>query len=1520
VRATLSYGAFGRLRDRGIVWLVAGLAFAFSCQLANAQDCTRNMLTIAGPESYVATPDVQALHLTHGFTIECWAKVNTFVRLSAIVDKGSPARNCYGIFLSTDSTLFGFVRGNRNAFDTSAAVDTIANWHHYAFVFTPGDSLRFYVDSELQSSQYISFNSIDSSTDSLRIGISANGNVFLGSIDELRIWNIPRSLAQIRQTLFHTLPGTDSGLVLYYSFDDPAATARVHDFSGHGRDGFVCGQNAEILPSSSPILNSSPGYRLSALETNIVIPTRRCIASFDTVVHVRNLGSTPLFIDTAGFSNGQAFSIIPNSPFWLPADSSKIDSLRLHFQPHSGGVFYDSLYISSSSDCGGKVRIGLEATYDSVGLSESTDTLRFGPLTECSLPARQTITLKNTSSTDSVWVLSAIPPAGSGLTVLHSFPFALAPSQSVQITIQLSSGPRGPLTASIPFELDKCAFRDVMVNVSADRQQDALSMPPTIDFGSAENALGGVTRDTIIVVTNTGDVPTAISKMQAGPSGLIEILDARNGIYKAPGDTLQVRVRMHATDCGIQTAKINIQTSRCLVDTSTFLTINLFSPEPLAAPSVDWGSVCSLKDSTIFLSNPNGQPVTLDSITYSSNFVFSGTILQDTVPANASLPIPFEFNASRNGEYADTVYFHTSPCGTASAVFRGAWGYAGLSFTGPTLLFGRGCKTDPVRETTTLTNNSSRTVTLANNTYHGSLAFLFDTFTFPIVLAPGASKTFSVLYTPSLNILDSGTFSLLSSDGCVAASLQLRGSREIAKGNWSTPSGEFGTVCPGDTETIALDLQDRGIDSIDVLNTAISGSAFTLVQRPSSFGKDGIFDVRFVPQTEQDDSGTLSIVVDSCGTAFSIPLHGSGGPMPQMIAIDSSYDFGNVPVGDSEDYCFEVLNPSCTPLSLRVDTSVLNGAFRTVGASGPKTVRRGDTVFFCIQFKPSTYGERSSTLTLLADSGLTRTIALQGNGIAADVSVSPTVLDFGYVLRNTSSTLAAIDTNKGNAGTPITVSHDAATPFSVSTHDSLSAQSSDSVRVIFSPLTTGTFQDTLYLHWMGRTDSVILRGVGIESGLQVSAVGLDFGNVHIGHDSTRTIDLFALSGVPTIDSVHIRSVSPAPFDTFSYASDAILPHSIANGHDTVKLTVTYQARLEQSDTGELVLYSGADSISVPLVGRGVEAHPWISPDSIPFPAIVLGSSFQCEPVQIRNLGEYPLYINSIAISNPVFSASPIAPNEPILPGDTLFDTVTFTPARARQVTGTLAFHTSYRDSVLSVALSGTGIYPAGTGPSFGYTVASITTEPGEIDTIPVSISGVRLSMIDADSLVLDFHFDPEMVRMLGADAGQKQVPVSRFTRLNDHTVEVAVPMTSFTSGTVLRLYTEALLGPTPLSYITVAGVPIATQAASNGAFSEVDCSGPLHGVTLAGPYGVNAIVPNPTPDRARLPFTLGLDGPVTIVFYNSIGEVVKQVDAGTGTAGAHTLQLDLSDLPPGRYVYRLSSLDYHAEGAVVILR
>ncbi|HEX5316764.1 MAG TPA: LamG domain-containing protein, partial [Candidatus Kapabacteria bacterium] len=222
---------------------------------AHAQDCSRNMLHVFGPQSYVATPDAQALHLTKGFTIEYWARLDRLVNLSGVVDKGS-----YGIFLNADSSMFGVVR-KTNSFDiTAPANDSLQNWHHFAFVFTPGDSMRLYLDSSEVASVKSSILSIDSNTDSLRIAMSYAGASWLGSIDELRIWNTPRSIAEIKRTLFHTLAGNDSGLVLYYSFDDETGSRRIHDFSGHGHDGFIHGTSAEIVPSSSPILNGSPGF------------------------------------------------------------------------------------------------------------------------------------------------------------------------------------------------------------------------------------------------------------------------------------------------------------------------------------------------------------------------------------------------------------------------------------------------------------------------------------------------------------------------------------------------------------------------------------------------------------------------------------------------------------------------------------------------------------------------------------------------------------------------------------------------------------------------------------------------------------------------------------------------------------------------------------------------------------------------------------------------------------------------------------------------------------------------------------------------------------------------------------------------------------------------------------------------------------------------------------------------------------------------------------------------------------
>ncbi len=1502
---------------RAIVAIAAGMVCAVP--MLRAQDCSRNMLVITGSNTYVVTPGVAALNLTKGFTIECWAKVTSVTAGAALVDKAS-----YGIFLKNDSIFYGMVRHTTPVQNVAPPVDSPANWHHFAFTFTPGDSLRFYVDSFEVSSVSAAMSSIDSNTDSLRIGMSMAGNNFLGSIDEMRIWNVPRSLANIRQTLTHTLAGNNAGLVLYYSFDDNVGARRVHDFSGHGRDGFIRGINAEIAPSSSPMLDASPGFALSAREPRIVIPTLRCASSFDTVIHVRNLGPTPIFVDTVGFHLGVAFSIVPNAPFTLPADSTVVDSLRLHFEPNTGGVFDDSIYIASSSVCGGRIVIGVHASYDSVGLTCTPQTLNFGTLTQCQFPKTRSVTLRNTSVTDSVTIVNILLPPDSGLKVLNGFPIRLGPRQDTIVTIQIQAGARGSVSAVIGFALDKCS-READVNVTAVRARAELSMPASIDFGTTPSTLLGTTRDTTIIVTNSGDVANAISAIGVDDT-VLEILDERKGVFIPTGDTLQVRVRIHALGCGLVTEFLKIKSYFCSVDTGTNVSITLTPPTLLTMHALDMGISCQPRDTAIFVSNPGDQAVRLDTISYSTNSVFfNSTFFPLTIPAHDSVPIQLSFIPSKNGNFIDTAFVQMSPCGIAMEVFKGQLGYGGLAFNASQLNFGRGCKIDSVGEQDTITNATGDTVSFASNTYSGSLRFSVTPFSFPVVLPPGTSKEITVTYTPVLGALDTGTFTFVTFEGCPAAEFHLRGSREIANATWTQTVGEFDTICPGSVKDETFDLIDRGIDSIDVKSAAVTGAGFTLLKTPATFAGDGLFTVRFTPNNTQEYSGMITILADSCGTTFLLPLHGSGGSTPHITLSDTVHDFDSVLAGDSATYCIAVSNPSCQPIQVRVDTSNIGALpFRITNAPKLEPLAPGDTAYLCVKFIPKTAGAFQCSLLIAGDSSSPKTVVLHGVGLAPDVRIHPHVIDFGYVFADSSETKIVYDSNAGNQAAEISIAHDASV-FSAQASAVLASLTEDSIPVTFKPIVgTGLVYDTLRFAWNGHSDSVILRGFGTEKGLQLSAVALDFGDVHVGKDSTIPLYLFATNNFPTMDSINILHTLLVMPDTFTAFPDSALPYTIKNDRDTLTILLTYHARLEQRDTVFVIVHVGMDSVAVPVTARGVEAHPWINPTSNSWTGILLDTPTKFLPVQIGNRGDYPLYIDSIFTTDPAFVASPIAPSEAILPGTTRDDTVTFTPIRTRLVTATLGFRTSYRDSVLTVLLSGTGKYPANTGPSFGYSVASRVEEPGQNDSIPIVMNGIRLSKIDADSVVLDIRFDPQMVMAMGADGGTNANPVSKFTHLNDSTVEASIARSNFLiTDTVMRLYTQALLGPNPVSYIHVLNsAPTADQPESvtDGMFTVEDCGGLVQGVQFAGPYSTNAIVPNPTADKVSLTFEIGWDAPVTLDVYNALGEKAKHIEMGTLQTGTHTVSIDVSDLPQGRYVYRLKSLDYHAEGALAIMR
>lgn len=1486
---------------------------------AEAQNCPRGMVTMSGPASYVASPGVQALNLTHGFTIECWAQVNGLNPNSGIIVKGRGSFSAYGIFLGPDSEYLGVIRRIKPDSAIMSPMDSFYNWHHIALVFRPGDSLYLYVDTlEVASTNAKNITVLDSSTDSIRIGMNADSNWFWGSIDEVRIWDAPRSLATIRANMFTVVPGSDPNLALYYTFDDGPGLNRVHDFSGHGRDGFLRGPSVDLLNSTSPMRNTAPGWQLAAREQRIVIPTVRCMGSFDTVIHVHNIGPRPDTVTSYTFSTQGAFSSVSNFPIPLPNDSSYYVPIDLHFEPGASGYFDDTLSIIGNNGCGGQINVAIHAAYDSVGLSFAPSVLNFDSILSCDPIPIRTVTVKNVSLTDSVTLVKPVIPPGSGLVLLTTFPRKLGPGQTMIDSFTLVPGVRGPVSLQAGIQLDKCS-RIAQLTVTGYRQQPELSMPAVIDFGAVPADLASITRDTMIVVTNTGNTMTAIQSVTASDPMLM-VLDGRTNIFRAPGDTLQLHLRLHPTSCGHLTAQLHVKGVLCATDTMVTVSIDVVPPLPLVMSSVDVGRICPNGSDTLqtTITNPNDRPIRLDGIAFSINTVFFNplSIFPSLIPAHGSTAVEFMFEPALDGDYVDTAYLQMAPCGTGIAVLRGSRGYNSLAFDSTVLSFGRGCDTAPVTRTVTLTNRSARAVTITDTAHYGSRRFAVAPFALPFTLAQGESKRFTATFSPLLDQLDTGSFAFIGAEGCLAVRLPMRGSREIARAQWSPASLNFDTVCYGSSKALTVRLTNLGIDTIDIQNAMFIGAGFSFDSAINKIGGSGMFTIRFNSTVPGPHFGSLMLVADNCGTQFTLPLQAVVGAEPAIVISDTVLDFGSVPVGGDTVLCVTLTNPSCAPIKLSLDTSATPG-FLT--SQLPPTLAKGDTARLCIAFHPLSYSAAKQTLWIRSDSAPPRSIVLKGVGLAPDVHLKEHILDFGYVLHGSASTMHVHLSNVGNDIASITTSN-SRQEYKAGILKPVAPSATDSIPVTFTPKqSTGLLLDTFLVLWSTHVDTVFLRGQGTDSGLILNAHMLDFGDVHVADSLSLLIDVTATEGMPTV-----KSVTFTPLSSLRFSDSAAVPYTITSDHDTLMLRFTYHPILEVRDTALIIIADDSARLdTIILTGRGVEAHVQINPIRTDFDTVVLGNSVLLpQAISIKNIGGYRLYVDSVHVG-PDFIVALNQPTVAIAPDSPRYYSVTFVPQRARHLIDTILFFTSSPDSITPLVFTGTGVYPAGTGPSFGYTVAATQTRPGERDTIPVSLFGTRIWKIDADSLTLKVSFDPSMVLMHGAVAGVASLSKPIMHKLTDSTVEFSVAMDSFDVSPVFSLDAEALLGPNPTSYIhLLQSNPAADQpeSATDGLFQVADCGGAVHGVVFAGTYKVTRVAPNPTSNDLTIAYNLGLDGPVALDLFDPLGRIAKHIDWSTQKQGSHTASLDLSSLPAGRYVYRLQSLEYHEDGAVLILR
>lgn len=208
-------------------------------------------LTLAGTpqHGYIRIPHAAALNPTSRFTFEAWVSVTDPGGCSSIAGKGYNQAWWVGV---CGTTLRSYLKG-RPSFKDGGVVPS-GTWTHVAVVFN-GTRRMHYVNGELVLN-VPETGPLTTSPSELRIGSDANYQVTPhGAIDEVRLWSVARTQAQIRLFINQRINTPQAGLVGVWALDGSG-----DDVVGT-RDGSVQGAGTGFL--TFPVAPSCTGSSTS---------------------------------------------------------------------------------------------------------------------------------------------------------------------------------------------------------------------------------------------------------------------------------------------------------------------------------------------------------------------------------------------------------------------------------------------------------------------------------------------------------------------------------------------------------------------------------------------------------------------------------------------------------------------------------------------------------------------------------------------------------------------------------------------------------------------------------------------------------------------------------------------------------------------------------------------------------------------------------------------------------------------------------------------------------------------------------------------------------------------------------------------------------------------------------------------------------------------------------------------------------------------------------------------------------
>ncbi len=201
-------------------------------------------LKFDGVDDYLKISNFGAVAPTTEVTVELWSKPDAAQQQFDFILNADNLTNRFSAHIPwSDGTVYwdfgNETTSGRLTYTPPPSSPVAGSWQHFALVASQsGNVMKIFRNGQLVASKVGMTPFVQSAGRDLLIGSSGllGGSNYAGQMDEIRIWNVARSDAQILANWNKSLTVPQTGLIAYWRFDEGTGTT-VFDSTANHRDG-----------------------------------------------------------------------------------------------------------------------------------------------------------------------------------------------------------------------------------------------------------------------------------------------------------------------------------------------------------------------------------------------------------------------------------------------------------------------------------------------------------------------------------------------------------------------------------------------------------------------------------------------------------------------------------------------------------------------------------------------------------------------------------------------------------------------------------------------------------------------------------------------------------------------------------------------------------------------------------------------------------------------------------------------------------------------------------------------------------------------------------------------------------------------------------------------------------------------------------------------------------------------------------------------------------------------------------